>query len=160
MKTESISCITLKQLSVWGGVVVSMSCLMLSENLLISASIMVQLHYYTKDELISSNLTRQRSELFYVTQEIVVDSDVFVGVISNRIWAMSWENLFMPYANNKGTDQSSHPGSLISTFVVHCLGSTISLVYIAKISAAEQAGLSLTGSRTPEDRLSRDMVHL
>ena len=40
----------------------------------------------------------------------------------------------MSYANNKGTDQSAHLGSLISTFVVRCLDSTISLDSIAEIS--------------------------
>ena len=34
------------------------------------------------------------------------------------IWATSWENLFMPYGNNKGTDQPAHLCSLISTFVI------------------------------------------
>ena len=34
-----------------------------------------------------------------------------------HIWATSWENLFMQYANNKGADQPAHPCSLISTFV-------------------------------------------
>ena len=29
----------------------------------------------------------------------------------------------MPYANNEGVDQSAHPRSLISTFVVRCLDS-------------------------------------
>ena len=24
-------------------------------------------------------------------------------------WAMSWQNLISPYANNKGTDQPAHP---------------------------------------------------
>ena len=42
--------------------------------------------------------------------------------------ATSWENLFMPYANNKGTDQPAHLRSLICTFVVHCLDSIISQV--------------------------------
>ena len=37
------------------------------------------------------------------------------------IWATSWENLYMPYANNKGADQPAHPRSLISAFVVRCL---------------------------------------
>ena len=50
------------------------------------------------------------------------------------IWAMSWENLFMPYVNNKGADQPAHPRSLISTFVVRCLDSIISLVSIFAIS--------------------------
>ena len=44
------------------------------------------------------------------------------------IWAMSWENLFMPYANNKGADQPVHPHSLISAFVVRCLDSRIPLM--------------------------------
>ena len=50
------------------------------------------------------------------------------------IWATSWENLFLPYANNKGADQPAHPRSLISTFVVCCQDSIISLVFISKIS--------------------------
>ena len=40
----------------------------------------------------------------------------------------------MSYANNKGADQPAHPRSLISTFVVCCLDSIISLDYIAEIS--------------------------
>ena len=40
-----------------------------------------------------------------------------------NIWAMSWENLFMPYANNKEADQPAHPLSLISAIVVHYLDS-------------------------------------
>ena len=34
------------------------------------------------------------------------------------IWATSWENLFMPCANNKVADQPAYPRSLISAFVV------------------------------------------
>ena len=69
-------------------------------------------------------------------------------------WATSWENLFLPYANNKDADQSAHPRSLISAFVVRCLDSLIPLVSISEISSlylayvAAQAGLSLTGSQT------------
>ena len=37
----------------------------------------------------------------------------------------------MPYANNKGADQPAHPGSLISTFVVHCLDSMICVVALS-----------------------------
>ena len=54
---------------------------------------------------------------------------------TNLKWASSWENLFMPYANNKGADQPEHPRSLISTFVVRCLDSIISLVSISGISS-------------------------
>ena len=46
----------------------------------------------------------------------------------NNIWAMSWENLFMPYANNKDADQHAHPRSLISAFVVRSLDSIIPVV--------------------------------
>ena len=71
------------------------------------------------------------------------------------IWAISWENLFMPYANNKGADQPAHRCSLISSFVVHCLYSKIPLVSISEISSlylasvAAQTGLCLTWSQTP-----------
>ena len=72
------------------------------------------------------------------------------------IWATSWENLFLPYANNKSADQPAHPHSLISAFVVRCLGSLIPLVSISEVSSlylasvAVQAGLCLTWSETPK----------
>ena len=75
---------------------------------------------------------------------------------SSHKWATSWENLFMPYANNKGADQPAHSRCLISAFVVHCLVSIIPLVSISKISSlylasvAAQAGLSLPWSETPK----------
>ena len=37
------------------------------------------------------------------------------GELKILIWATSWENLFMPYANNKGADQ---PARLLSVFVI------------------------------------------
>ena len=37
----------------------------------------------------------------------------------------SWENLFMPYANNKGANQPAHLCSLTGAFVVHCLDGII-----------------------------------
>ena len=58
----------------------------------------------------------------------------------------------MPYVNNKGADQTAHPRSLISAFVVRCQGRMIPLVYICKISrfllvsVAEQVGLCLAWS--------------
>ena len=72
------------------------------------------------------------------------------------IWATSWENLFMPYANNEGTDQRAHPRSLISTFVVRCQDRIIPLVSLSKISSlylapvAAHAGLSLTWLQIPK----------
>ena len=72
----------------------------------------------------------------------------------------------MTYANNKGADQHPHPRSLISTFVVRCLDSIIHILAKSKnsrlllASAAEQVGLSITWSKTPEDRFSRDEAQL
>ena len=40
----------------------------------------------------------------------------------------------MPYANSKGADKPAHPRSLISTFVVRCLDSMISILAISKVS--------------------------
>ena len=66
------------------------------------------------------------------------------------------ENLFMPYANNKGANQPAHPHSLINTFDFRCLDSIIPLVSMSKIlslclaSVAAQAGLSPTWSQTPK----------
>ena len=41
----------------------------------------------------------------------------------------------MSYANNKGADQPAHLPSLISTFVVRCLDSVMSVVSVTKISS-------------------------
>ena len=57
-------------------------------------------------------------------------------------WAMTWENLFMPYANNKGADQPVHPCSLISAFVVSGLDSIIPLVSTSEISSLYLASVA------------------
>ena len=57
----------------------------------------------------------------------------FANFVCHCRWATSWENLFLPYANNKGADQPAHPRSLISAFVICCLDSIIPLVSISKI---------------------------
>ena len=41
---------------------------------------------------------------------------------------------FMPFANNKDADQPTHLRSLISTFVVRCLDSTVSIIAKSKSS--------------------------
>ena len=75
--------------------------------------------------------------------------------------ATSWKNLFLPYANNKGADWPAHPCCLISVFVVRCLNGTIQYMYMYLYllnpkcqdwlaSAAEEASLSLTWSKTPK----------
>ena len=72
------------------------------------------------------------------------------------VWAAAWENLLLPYANNKAADQPTQPRSLISAFVFRCLDSIIPLVPISEISnlylasVAAQAGLSLPWSQTPK----------
>ena len=74
----------------------------------------------------------------------------------SSIWAMSWENFILPYANNKDADQPAHPCSLISVIVIRCLDSIILLVSISVISSlklapvAEEASLSLTWLETPK----------
>ena len=75
----------------------------------------------------------------FITQQITDRANLFRFKHPKQhwepiIWATSWVNLFMPYANNKGTDQPVHARSLISTFVVRCLDSIISLVFIFPIS--------------------------
>ena len=64
--------------------------------------------------------------------------------------------------NNKGADQPAHLHSLISTFIVPCLDSLISLVSLFAISGLSlvRAGLSLTWSQIPKERISHDMAHL
>ena len=72
-------------------------------------------------------------------------------------WATSWQNLFMPTANNKGADQPAHPRSLISTFVVHCLDGTIFLDSISEISSRGCTGWFVSYLvANPKDRFSRD----
>ena len=72
----------------------------------------------------------------------------------------------LSYANNKGADQSAHPRSLISIFVVRCLDSIISLDSIAEISrlylasVVAQAGLCLAWSETSEDTFCRVVAHM
>ena len=64
--------------------------------------------------------------------------------------SLTWQDLFIPYANKKDADQPGHSHSYISTFVVCCLDRII--LTIAKsefqdsswsLSLSEQAGSSL-----------------
>ena len=72
---------------------------------------------------------------FYFGKEVVIN---FMSLYWNKLfkyeWAPSWENLFLPYANNKGADQPAHPRSLISAFVFRCLDSKLPLVSTSEIS--------------------------
>ena len=40
-------------------------------------------------------------------RHVMIKLSIMIGVHAIN-WAMSWENLFMTYANNKGADQSAH----------------------------------------------------
>ena len=80
-------------------------------------------------------------------------------------WVASWENLFMPYANNKSADQPAHSRSLISTFVVLCLESIIPVLAISKNSRLasfwSRAGRFESDLVTnPEDRFSGDEAQM
>ena len=74
----------------------------------------------------------------------------------------------MPYVNNKDADHPALQCSLIGDFVTRCLESKYNtyICYIYKISrhklvpVAEQAGLSLIWSQTPEDRFSCVKAHM
>ena len=62
---------------------------------------------------------------------------VLAGVETTR--ATSWENLLMPYANNKGANQPAH---LISAFAVRCLDNIILLVSVPEISSLYLASVA------------------
>ena len=74
----------------------------------------------------------------------------------NTIFASTRENLSSVFANNKGADQTVHPRSLISAYVIRLLKSTIAklaaneLSIFQLVSVAEQTGLSLVLSETPK----------
>ena len=71
------------------------------------------------------------------------------------IWATSWGNLILPYANNKGADQPAHPRSLIIIFVVRCLDSIISLVSVSENWSLFESFLVAN----PEEGFCRDEAH-
>ena len=89
---------------------------------------------------------------------------IWISTLQNS-YSTSWENLFMLYANNKGSDQPAYPLSLINMFIARCLDSIIPLVSICEISSlhlasvAAQASLCLTWLH-PEDRFSHDEAQL
>ena len=71
-------------------------------------------------------------------------------------WATSWENLFIPYANNKDADQPAHPRSLISVFVVRCLDSLFTCSFKTLASLWSWSGrFESYLVANPEDRFSR-----
>ena len=49
---------------------------------------------------------------------------VFKHQIVLNIWALTLESLSLRFANNKGTDQPAHPGSLIRAFCLSILATS------------------------------------
>ena len=66
----------------------------------------------------------------------------FLRFIINR--GTSWENLFMPYANNNGADQPAHLCSLISAFVVCCLDSSLASLFSSEQTETPRTEFLLT----------------
>ena len=70
----------------------------------------------------------------------------------------------MSYANTKGTDQPVHPRNLISAFVVHCVGSIISLFFYIQNFKPLASLCSWSGRiesylvENSEDMFSRDVA--
>ena len=58
-------------------------------------------------------------------KKVKKSSSASLNVTLQILIYISWENLFLPYANNKGADQPTHARSLICAFVVRCLDSII-----------------------------------
>ena len=109
-------------------------------------------------------LNEQLQYLFAICQQISLNSGFRENSRLNArkpyIWAVSWENLYTPYMNNKDADQPGHVRSLISTYNVRCPNSIIPVgavsviprLYLASVDG--QAGLILTWSQTSKDRFS------
>ena len=74
---------------------------------------------------------------------------------------LSRENLSLPHVNNKGTDQSAHPASLMGAFVICSLESIIAkqqnLVHSNLLASIEQADFSKMWS---EILKKRDTAHI
>ena len=87
----------------------------------------VKLNHHEIDHLSAANAKIKRCENRFTVISLLHWSSTVT------IWAAAWENLFMPYANNKGADQPAHPRSLISAYVVRCLDSVIPLLAIDEI---------------------------
>ena len=118
------------------------------------------------DGQVSSNekISKWRYSIIFKVNENLRHRKLIIMQIG-CIWATSWENLLLPYANNKGTDQTAHPCSLISAFVVRCLDSITPLVVIFK-NFKTLASLCLWAGwfepylvGNPEDRFSRGVSH-
>ena len=88
-----------------------------------------------------------------------------IRVFTVCMWASSRENLFLPYANDKGADQPAHLHSVIGAFVVHCLACIIPILPISKIWRLASfcnwaAWFEPYLVANPKDRFSRDTAHV
>ena len=79
------------------------------------------------------------------------------GPIANSNLATSWENMIVPYTNNKGADQPPQEHSLISAFIIHSQNSVIVVdikINVWGVSEMEMTGLRLDKSKTSLDKFS------
>ena len=127
-------------------------------------------HYFSIHTCNATIMEHPNNAILYqiyanISKVVFVSVDVCCGKANGVKWcqkltyvryqiSLSWENLFLPYANNKDADQPVHPCSLISVFVIRWLDSMIPPFAISKtsscklVSVAAQDGLSLTWSQT------------
>ena len=80
----------------------------------------------------SSEVPKNQRQSLDMTCMGLTETLILISQSKKVKWATSWENLFMPYPNNKGADQ---PQISLHIFVVRCLDSIILLLAIAEISS-------------------------
>ena len=94
----------------------------------------------------------------------IISMRKFFEINTHIIWASPRESLILLRAINNDVDHPAHSRSLISAFVFRSLKSiylnlqNAKFIILSFASVAEQVGLSLAWSQTP-DRISRDVTH-
>ena len=81
----------------------------------------------------ASPLVCEHLTYFHGTTVYIYSTVAFSGTICKQrqtLCAISWENLFMPYANNKGATPPAHLSNLMSVYVVCCLDTIIPMLAI------------------------------
>ena len=106
---------------------------------------------------------------YYFTTLFAIENGWMAGggggaFICETKWSMSWENLYMIYANNKGADQPAHLRSLISAFIVHCLDNIRLILHqkfktLASLCSGAGQFESYLVANT-RDRFSHDMAQI
>ena len=120
---------------------------------------------FSKDILKSPAFSDWVCSQFCQREAAPLKSHIFKPSSAHQHIYLSWKNLFLPYANNKGADQAAHPRSLISTLVVRCLVYNTSSIYRKNLTPLPSfcgctGRFESTLVATPEDRFSRDEAHI